>query len=38
VFEEVKILSKVDLAAGIRRQVPQLLNKIVSTPVFITGR
>lgn len=38
VFEEVKMLSKCDLAAGVRRQVPELLNKLSLTPMFATGK
>ncbi|CAF1058741.1 unnamed protein product [Adineta steineri] len=38
VFEEVKMLMKIDLSAAIRRQVPILLDKIVKTPMFVTGR
>jgi hypothetical protein len=38
VFEEVEMLMKIDLAAAVRRQVPELLNKMLPTPVFITGR
>ncbi|CAF1344106.1 unnamed protein product [Adineta steineri] len=36
VFEEVKMLLQIDLAAAIRRQPSVILNKIVSSPVFIT--
>ncbi|CAF4202867.1 unnamed protein product, partial [Adineta steineri] len=38
VFEEVKMLLQIDLAAAIRRQPSVILNKIVSSPVFITGK
>ncbi|CAF3996188.1 unnamed protein product, partial [Adineta steineri] len=36
IFEEVKMLLQIDLAAAIRRQTSVILNKIVSSPVFIT--
>ena len=32
------MLTKVDLSIAVRRQVPVLLNKIVTTPAFVTGR
>ncbi|CAF1538951.1 unnamed protein product [Adineta steineri] len=38
VFEEAKMLTKIDLSAAIRRQVPILLDKIVKTPMFVTGK
>ncbi|CAF4159597.1 unnamed protein product, partial [Adineta steineri] len=38
IFEEVKMLLQIDLAAAIRRQTSVTLNKIISSPVFITGR
>ncbi|CAF2060439.1 unnamed protein product [Rotaria magnacalcarata] len=36
VLEEVKMLMKIDLAAAARRQIPELLNKVLSAPIFIT--
>ncbi|CAF4182585.1 unnamed protein product, partial [Rotaria sordida] len=36
VFEEIKLLMEIDLAAAVRRQVPALLNKMLPTPAFIT--
>jgi hypothetical protein len=32
------MLTKIDLSAAIRRQVFVLLDKIVKTPMFVTGR
>ncbi|CAF3419355.1 unnamed protein product, partial [Rotaria socialis] len=36
VFEEVKMLMKIDLSAAVRRQIPILLEKVLETPMFIT--
>ncbi|CAF4060894.1 unnamed protein product [Rotaria sp. Silwood2] len=36
VFEEVKMLMKIDLSAAVRRQIPVLLDKMLETPMFIT--
>ncbi|CAF4167091.1 unnamed protein product, partial [Rotaria magnacalcarata] len=36
IFEEIKILKKVDLNAAIRRQIPILLDKVMDTPMFIS--
>ncbi|CAF1628145.1 unnamed protein product [Rotaria magnacalcarata] len=36
IFEEIKILTKVDLNAAIRRQIPILLDKVMDTPMFIS--
>ena len=38
VFEEIKLLLKIDLAAAIRRQTQVILDKIVSSSAFVTGR
>jgi hypothetical protein len=32
------MLLKINLSAAIRRQTPILLNKIVSSPAFVTGK
>ncbi|CAF1077589.1 unnamed protein product [Adineta steineri] len=36
IFEEVKLLTKIDLPTAVRRQIPELLNKMLSVPLFIT--
>ncbi|CAF4012876.1 unnamed protein product, partial [Rotaria magnacalcarata] len=36
VFEDVKLLMKIDLSAVVRRQIPILLEKVLKTPMFIT--
>ena len=32
------MLMKIDLSAAVRRQIPILLEKVLETPMFITGR
>ena len=32
------MLANVDLASEVRKQVPVLLDKLVDTPSFVTGR
>jgi hypothetical protein len=32
------MLMKIDLSAAVRRQIPVLLDKMLETPMFITGR
>ncbi|CAF1300181.1 unnamed protein product [Rotaria sordida] len=36
IFEEVKMITNVDLSAAVRRQIPILLEKLVKVPAFIT--
>ncbi|CAF1077554.1 unnamed protein product [Adineta steineri] len=36
IFQEVRLLTKTDLPTTVRRQIPELLNKSLSVPLFIT--
>jgi hypothetical protein len=37
-FEEVKMLVHIDLCVAIRHQIPILLDRVASVPMFVTGR
>jgi len=38
VFKEIKTLTRVDLSAAVRREIPFVLDKMTLTPAFITGK